>query len=53
MQCDAGYPSVTAIVGDPLKNFVFYTRDLGLRFIKKPGGVLFEIATDTPGFAVD
>src|ERR1700756_3197625 len=26
---------VTAIAGDPLKNLSFYTRDLGLRFIKK------------------
>ena len=26
---------VTAIAGDPLKNFDFYTRDLGLRFVKK------------------
>ncbi len=26
---------VTAIAGDPLKNLSFYTRDLGLRFVKK------------------
>src|ERR1700758_1887759 len=25
----------TAIAGDPLKNLSFYTRDLGLRFVKK------------------
>src|SRR5260221_1577274 len=114
-----GIHHVTAISGDPVKNLSFYTRDLGLRFVKKtvnfddpstyhfyygdegrgsvhhiafraaddvqqakmtetlirthgrhpteqkdrkyfrsiyfrePGGVLFEIATDIPGFAVD
>jgi glyoxalase family protein len=26
---------VTAIAGDPVKNLIFYTRDLGLRFVKK------------------
>ena len=26
---------VTAIAGDPVKNLSFYTRDLGLRFVKK------------------
>jgi glyoxalase family protein len=26
---------VTAIAGDPIKNLSFYTRDLGLRFVKK------------------
>jgi glyoxalase family protein len=26
---------VTAIAGDPVKNVSFYTRDLGLRFVKK------------------
>jgi glyoxalase family protein len=26
---------VTAIAGDPIKNLTFYTRDLGLRFVKK------------------
>jgi glyoxalase family protein len=26
---------VTAIGGDPVKNLRFYTRDLGLRFVKK------------------
>ena len=26
---------VTAIAGDPVKNLRFYTRDLGLRFVKK------------------
>ena len=45
-----GIHHVTAIAGDPVKNLSFYTRDLGLR---EPGGVLFEIATDIPGFAVD
>ena len=30
-----GIHHVTAIAGDPLKNFDFYTRDLGLRFVKK------------------
>jgi glyoxalase family protein len=30
-----GLHHVTAIAGDPLKNFEFYTRDLGLRFVKK------------------
>lgn len=31
----SGIHHVTAIAGDPLKNFDFYTRDLGLRFVKK------------------
>ena len=26
---------VTAIAGDPVRNLRFYTRDLGLRFVKK------------------
>jgi glyoxalase family protein len=30
-----GIHHVTAIAGDPLKNFDFYTCDLGLRFVKK------------------
>jgi glyoxalase family protein len=30
-----GIHHVTAIAGDPLRNFAFYTRDLGLRFVKK------------------
>jgi glyoxalase family protein len=30
-----GIHHVTAIAGDPIKNFNFYTRDLGLRFVKK------------------
>ena len=30
-----GIHHVTAIAGDPLKNFDFYTRDLGVRFVKK------------------
>jgi glyoxalase family protein len=30
-----GIHHVTAIAGDPLKNFDFYTRDLGLRFVKR------------------
>jgi glyoxalase family protein len=30
-----GIHHVTAIAGDPLKNLKFYTRDLGLRFVKK------------------
>jgi len=30
-----GIHHVTAIAGDPLRNFDFYTRDLGLRFVKK------------------
>jgi glyoxalase family protein len=30
-----GIHHVTAIAGDSLKNFDFYTRDLGLRFVKK------------------
>jgi glyoxalase family protein len=30
-----GIHHVTAIAGDPIKNFDFYTRDLGLRFVKK------------------
>lgn len=31
----SGIHHVTAIAGDPQKNFGFYTRDLGLRFVKK------------------
>jgi glyoxalase family protein len=31
----SGIHHVTAIAGDPLKNFDFYTRGLGLRFVKK------------------
>jgi glyoxalase family protein len=30
-----GIHHVTAIAGDPVKNLSFYTRDLGLRFVKK------------------
>jgi glyoxalase family protein len=30
-----GIHHVTAIAGDPVKNVSFYTRDLGLRFVKK------------------
>src|ERR1700757_4648161 len=30
-----GIHHVTAIAGDPVKNLGFYTRDLGLRFVKK------------------
>jgi glyoxalase family protein len=30
-----GIHHVTAIAGNPLKNFDFYTRDLGLRFVKR------------------
>jgi glyoxalase family protein len=30
-----GIHHVTAIAGDPLRNLDFYTRDLGLRFVKK------------------
>jgi glyoxalase family protein len=35
---EANMPGIlrgTAIAGDPLKNLSFYTRDLGLRFVKK------------------
>ncbi len=31
----SGIHHVTAIAGDPQRNFGFYTRDLGLRFVKK------------------
>jgi glyoxalase family protein len=31
----SGLHHVTAIAGDPIRNFRFYTRDLGLRFVKK------------------
>lgn len=31
----SGIHHVTAIAGNPLRNFAFYTRDLGLRFVKK------------------
>ena len=30
-----GIHHVTAIDGDPVKNVSFYTRDLGMRFVKK------------------
>ena len=30
-----GIHYVTAIAGDPARNLNFYTRDLGLRFVKK------------------
>jgi glyoxalase family protein len=31
----SGLHHVTAIAGDPIRNFGFYTRDLGLRFVKR------------------
>ena len=31
----SGLHHVTAIAGDPIRNFGFYTKDLGLRFVKK------------------
>lgn len=31
----SGLHHVTAIAGDPIRNFSFYTRELGLRFVKK------------------
>ena len=31
----SGIHHVTAIAGDPARNFEFYTRTLGLRFVKK------------------
>ena len=31
----SGINHVTTIAGDPVKNLRFYTRDLGLRFVKK------------------
>src|SRR3954465_7606487 len=31
----SGLHHVTAIAGHPIRNFRFYTRDLGLRFVKK------------------
>lgn len=31
----SGIHHVTAIAGNPLRNYAFYTRDLGLRFVKK------------------
>jgi glyoxalase family protein len=31
----SGLHHVTAIAGDPIRNFGFYTRELGLRFVKK------------------
>lgn len=31
----SGIHHVTAIAGNPLRNFAFYTRDLGLRFVKR------------------
>src|SRR5712691_3972139 len=35
MAASAGIHHVTAICGDPKKNVAFYTRDLGLRMVKK------------------
>ena len=46
-----GIHHVTAIAGDPVKNFDFYTRDLGLRFVKKtvnfddPSPIISTMAT--------
>jgi glyoxalase family protein len=34
-EANMGIHHVTAIAGDPVKNLGFYTRDLGLRFVKK------------------
>ncbi|QIG46764.1 ring-cleaving dioxygenase [Nordella sp. HKS 07] len=31
----SGIHHVTAIAGNPLRNFAFYTRDMGLRFVKR------------------
>jgi glyoxalase family protein len=35
MAASAGIHHVTAICGDPKKNVAFYTRNLGLRMVKK------------------
>jgi len=64
-----GIHHVTAIAGETQRNVDFYTGLLGLRLVKvtpvldrqyfhsiyfhEPGGVLFEIATDPPGFTID
>ncbi len=54
-----GIHHITAIASSATENLAFYEKILGLRFVKKtvnfhePGGVLFEIATDPPGFTVD
>jgi glyoxalase family protein len=68
-QTISGIHHITAIAGDPQRNLDFYTDVLGLRLVKltpvmdrtyfhsiyyrEPGGILFEIATDPPGFALD
>ena len=41
-----GIHHVTAIASDP-------QRTLDSIYFREPGGILFEIATDPPGFAVD
>src|SRR6478752_6748724 len=49
----SGLHHVTAIAGDPIRNFGFYTRDLGLRFVKKtvnfddPGTYHFYYGNET------
>src|SRR6201994_2054667 len=49
----SGIHHVTAIAGDPIRNFGFYTRDLGLRFVKKtvnfddPGTYHFYFGDET------
>ncbi|MEX1081033.1 MAG: VOC family protein, partial [Halofilum sp. (in: g-proteobacteria)] len=60
-----GIHHVTAIAEDAQRNVDFYTDVLGLRFVKKtvnqddrsyfrePGAILFETASDDPGFAID
>lgn len=65
----SGIHHVTAIAGEPQRNLDFYSGVLGLKLVKLtvnhddpatyhfyfrgPGGVLYEIATDSPGFSVD
>ncbi len=44
-----GIHHVTCITGDVQKNVDFYVSI----YFREPGGVLFEIATDGPGFTVD
>lgn len=56
-----GIHHITAIAGEPQRNLDFYAGALGLRLVRyfrsvyfrEPGGVLFEIATDAPGFTID
>ena len=52
-QLITGIHHITAVASDAQKNIDFYAGILGLRLVKKSLGVLLEIVTSGPGFAVD